>query len=131
MVVRETTKGALEATTLFVRHVLPSASLHRDGGCRQPGRQYTEEHNEPSTGRDTEIALAGFSVMEAQGAGPVRRILLSPPPGAFGVRSVPSQGCEQETTSAETMRRWHEAGCHGRSLPSSRSHSGMRAGDDV
>ena len=27
----------LGATTLFVRHVLPSASLHRDGKCRQSG----------------------------------------------------------------------------------------------
>ena len=78
--------------------------------------------------------------MEARGAGPVtewvveedaRRILLSPPPGAFGERSVlwrrgegtragamdevspplaPSQGCEQETTSAEMTGRRHEAG---------------------
>ena len=105
--------------------------------------------------------LTGFSVIEAWGAGPVtewvvkedaRRILLSPPPGAFGERSVlsrrgdgrrpgamdevspplaPSQGCEQETTSAEMTGRQHEAGRHGRSLPSSRSQSGMRAGDDV
>ena len=44
---------------------------------------------------------------------------------------APSQGCEQETTSAETTGRGHEAGRHGRSLPSSRSQSGMRAGDDV
>ena len=43
---------------------------------------------------------------------------------------VPSQGCEQETTSAEMTRRRHEAGRHGRSFPSSRSQSGMRAGDD-
>ena len=99
--------------------------------------------------------------MEARGAGPVtewvveedaRRILLSPPPGAFGERSMssprgdgtrpgamdgvspplaPSQGCEQETTSAEMTGRRHEAGRHGRSFPSSRSQSGMRAGDDV
>ena len=99
--------------------------------------------------------------MEARGAGPVtewvveedaRRILLSPPPGAFGERSMssrrgdgtrpgamegvspplaPSQGCEQETTSAEMTRRRHEAGRHGRSFPSSRYQLGMRAGNDV
>ena len=75
--------------------------------------------------------------MEARGAGPVtewvveedaRRILLSPPPGAFGERSMssrrgdgtrpgvldggspplsPNQGCEQETTPAEMTRRRH------------------------
>ena len=43
---------------------------------------------------------------------------------------VPSQGCEQETTTAETTGRRHEAGRWGWSLPSSRSQSGMRAGDD-
>ena len=76
---------------------------------------------------------------------------------------APSQGCEQETTTAETTERWHEAGRWGGSLPllslpvrdasrrrrpqrrpsdgtrpgawegvfpSSRSQSGMRAGDD-
>ena len=48
----------------------------------------------------------------------------SPPPLA------PSQGCEQETTAAETTERRHEAGRWGWSLPSSRSQSGMRAGDD-
>ena len=93
--------------------------------------------------------------MEARGAGPVnewvveedaRLILLSPPPGAFGERSTssrrgdsmrpgpmdgvspslaPSQGCEQETTSAEMT------GARHRVFPSSRSQSGMRAGDDV
>ena len=99
--------------------------------------------------------------MEARGAGPVtewvveedaRRILLSPPPGAFGERSMssqrgdgtrlgvlngvspplaPNQGCEQELTSAELTSRRHEAGRHGRNFPFSRSQSGMRAGDDV
>ena len=115
-----------------------------------------------------------------------RRILLSSPPGTGCERSVsscrfgatargralgtepspplaPSQGCEQETTTAETTERRHEAGRLGRSLPllslpvrdasrrrrpqrrrsdgtrpgawdgafpSSRSQSGMRAGDD-
>ena len=44
---------------------------------------------------------------------------------------APSQGCEQETTSAETTGQRHEAGRQGRSLPSSRSQSRMRAGDDV
>ena len=48
-----------------------------------------------------------------------------PPPLA------PSQGCEQETRSAEMTGRRHEAGRQGWSLPSSRSQSGMRAGDDV
>ena len=78
--------------------------------------------------------------MEARGPGPVtewvveedaRRILLSPQPGPFRERSVlsrrgdstrpgamdgvspplaPSQGCEQETTSAEMTGRRHEAG---------------------
>ena len=43
---------------------------------------------------------------------------------------APSQGCEQETTTAETTERRHEAGHWGWSLPSSRSQSGMRAGDD-
>ena len=43
---------------------------------------------------------------------------------------APSQGCEQETTTAETTERRHEAGRWGWSLPSSRSQSGMRAGDD-
>ena len=43
---------------------------------------------------------------------------------------APSQGCEQETTTAETTGRRHEAGRWGWSLPSSRSQSGMRAGDD-
>ena len=99
--------------------------------------------------------------MEARGAGPVtewvveedaRRILLSPPPGAFGERSMssrrgdgtrpgamdgvspplaPNQGCEQETTSAEMTGRQHEAGRLRRSFPSSRSQSGVQAGDDV
>ena len=41
------------------------------------------------------------------------------------------RGCEQETTSAETTGRRHEAGRQGWSLPSSRSQSGMRAGDEV
>ena len=44
---------------------------------------------------------------------------------------APSQGCEQETTSAEMTGQWHEVGRHARSFPSSRSQSGMRAGDDV
>ena len=44
---------------------------------------------------------------------------------------APNQGCEQETTFAEMTRRWQEAGRHGRSFPSSRSHSGMRAGEGV
>ena len=35
---------------------------------------------------------------------------------------APSQGGEQETTSAETTGRRHEARRHGRGLPSSRSH---------
>ena len=43
---------------------------------------------------------------------------------------APSQGCEQETTSAVMMRHRHEAGRLGRSFPSSRSQSGMRAGED-
>ena len=43
---------------------------------------------------------------------------------------APSQGCEQETMAAETAERRHEAGHWGWSLPSSRSQSGMRAGDD-
>ena len=30
---------------------------------------------------------------------------------------APSQGCEQGTTTAETTKRWHEAGRLGRSLP--------------
>ena len=85
--------------------------------------------------------------MEARGAGPVtewvveedaRLILLSPPPGAFGERSkssrrgdgtrpgamdgvspplAPSQGCEQETTSAEMRGRRHEAGRQAQSFP--------------
>ena len=69
-----------------------------------------------------------------------RRILLSSPPGtgcersisscrfeatargrALGMKSspplAPSQGCEQETTTAETTKRRHEAGRLGRSLP--------------
>ena len=41
MVGLETMKGALGATTLFVRRVLLSGSLHDDGRCRQPGRQWT------------------------------------------------------------------------------------------
>ena len=50
---------------------------------------------------------------------------------ALGMESspplAPSQGCEQETTT----ERQHEAGRLGWSLfPSSRSQSGMRAGDD-
>ena len=99
--------------------------------------------------------------MEARGAGPVtewvveedaRLILLSPPPGAVCERSMsscrgdgtrpgamdgvfpplaPSQGCEQETTSDERTGRRHEAGRQARSFPSSRSQSGMRAGDNV
>ena len=99
--------------------------------------------------------------MEARGAGPVtewvveedaRLILLSPPPGAVCERSMsscrgdgtrpgamdgvfpplaPSQGCEQETTSDERTWRRHEAGRQARSFPSSRSQSGMRAGDNV
>ena len=40
MVGLETMKGALGATTLFVHRVLLSGSLHGDGGCRQPGRQW-------------------------------------------------------------------------------------------
>ena len=98
--------------------------------------------------------------MEAGGAGLVikwvveedaRLILLSPPPGAVCERSMsscrgggtrpgtrdgvspplaPSQGCEQETMSAEMTGRRHEAGRQARSFPSSRSQSGMRAGDD-
>ena len=54
-------------------------------------------------------------------------------PGAEDGVSPPlasSQGCEQETTTAETTERWHEAGRWGWSLPSSRFQSGMRAGDD-
>ena len=43
---------------------------------------------------------------------------------------APSQGCEQETTTTDTTERRHEAGRWGWSLPSSRSQSGMRAGDD-
>ena len=43
---------------------------------------------------------------------------------------APSQGREQETTSAEMTRRRHEAGRRGRGFPSSRSQSGTRAGDD-
>ena len=39
---------------------------------------------------------------------------------------APSQGCEQETTSAEMTGRQHEAGRQGLSLPSSRSQSGRR-----
>ena len=39
---------------------------------------------------------------------------------------APSQGCEQETTSAEMTGRRHEAGRQGWSLPSSRSQSGRR-----
>ena len=99
--------------------------------------------------------------MEARGAGPVnewvveedaRLILLSPPPGAFGERSMsslrgdgtrlgpmdgvspplaPSQGCEQETTSAEMTGDGTRPGARHRVFPSSRSQSGMRAGDDV
>ena len=88
-------------------------SVLREGVCRETRGGHTtpaphswdeivgtplhQERNEPSIGRHTEIALAGFSVMEARGAGPVtewvvkedaRWILLSPPPGAFGERSV-------------------------------------------
>ena len=44
---------------------------------------------------------------------------------------APNQGCEQETRPAEMTRRRHKTGRHGRSLHSSRSQSGMRAGDDV
>ena len=43
---------------------------------------------------------------------------------------APSQGCEQETTSAGMTGRRHEAGCYGRGFPSSRSQSGTRAGDN-
>ena len=43
----------------------------------------------------------------------------------------PSQGCEWGTTSAQMTGRRHEAGRQGRSLPSSRSQSGMPAADDV
>ena len=42
MVGLETMKGVLGATTLFVRRVLLSGSLHGDCGCRQPGRQWTQ-----------------------------------------------------------------------------------------
>ena len=42
---------------------------------------------------------------------------------------APSQGCEQETTSAEMTGRRHEAGRQS-FPPRSRSQSGMRAGDD-
>ena len=81
--------------------------------------------------------------MEARGAGPVtewvveedaRLTLLSPPPGEFGERSMSwhgSQGCKQETTSPKMTGRRHEAGRQARSFPSSRSQSGMRAGDDI
>ena len=44
---------------------------------------------------------------------------------------APSQGCKQETTSAGMTGRRHEDRRHGRSFPSSRSLSGMRAGDDI
>ena len=43
---------------------------------------------------------------------------------------APSQGCEQETTSAEMTGRRHEAGRRGRGFFSSRSQSGTRSGDD-
>ena len=43
---------------------------------------------------------------------------------------APSQGCEQETTTAETTKRRHEPGVWDGAFPSSRSQSGMRAGDD-
>ena len=43
----ETMKGALGATTLFFRRVLPSGSLHGDGGCRQPRRQWTRSDSVP------------------------------------------------------------------------------------
>ena len=42
-----------------------------------------------------------------------------------------SQGCEQEMTSARMTGRRQEARHHGRSFPSSRYQSGMRAGDDI
>ena len=44
---------------------------------------------------------------------------------------APSQGCEQETKSAEMTGRRQEAGCQARSFPSSRSQSGMQSGEDV
>ena len=92
--------------------------------------------------------------MEARGAGPVtewvveedaRLILLSPPPGAVRERSIslcrgdgtrpgamdrvspplaPSQGCEQETTSAETTGRRHEAGRQGTTMAVPRRYDG-------
>ena len=43
---------------------------------------------------------------------------------------APSQGCEQETTTAETTKRRQEAGAWDGAFPSSRSQSGMRAGDN-
>ena len=43
---------------------------------------------------------------------------------------APSQGCEQETMSAEMTGRRQKAGRLRRSFPSSRSQLGMRAGDD-
>ena len=44
---------------------------------------------------------------------------------------VPIQGCEQETTSAEMTGRRHEAGRPRQGFPSSRSQSGMQAGEGV
>ena len=44
---------------------------------------------------------------------------------------APSEGCEQETTSAEMTGRRRGAGRPLRRFPSSRSQSGMRAGDDA
>ena len=43
---------------------------------------------------------------------------------------APSQGCEQETTSAETTGRRHEAGRRSVFFSPCHSKSGMRAGDD-
>ena len=92
-----------------------------------------------ATARDrapgTESPLLSLPVRDAiRRRRPLRRLGDGTRPGARdGVSPplAPSQGCEQETTSAETTGRQHEAGRQGRSLHSSRSQSGMRAGDDV
>ena len=75
----------------------------------------------PSQRCEQETTSAG---MQGDGTRPGTMDEVSPP-------LAPSQRCEQGTTFAGMTGRRHEAGHHGRSFPSSRSQSGMRAGDDI